>query len=37
LHRIRQEIKFSNADLLIERMQEDEDYTRNYISEHNYI
>ncbi|HPD33038.1 MAG TPA: bifunctional riboflavin kinase/FAD synthetase [Candidatus Kapabacteria bacterium] len=37
LHRIRQELKFPNADLLIERMQEDEEYTRNYIFEHNYI
>jgi riboflavin kinase/FMN adenylyltransferase len=35
VHYIREEIKFPNADLLIERMQEDEEYTRKYIQEHN--
>jgi riboflavin kinase/FMN adenylyltransferase len=34
-HYIREEIKFSNTDLLIEKMQEDEEYTRAYISENN--
>ena len=34
-HFIREEIKFPNTDLLIEKMQEDEEYTRAYLSENN--
>lgn len=37
LHYIRKEIKFPNTDMLIERMYEDEEYTRSYIKEHNDI
>jgi riboflavin kinase/FMN adenylyltransferase len=34
-HYIREEIKFPNTDLLIEKMQEDEEYTRAYLSDNN--